>query len=160
MVDAIEAASCLRPQIKWPNDLMIGGRKLAGLLIETEPKGSRLAFAVIGMGINVRHDAEDFSPEVRALATSLYLATGHLYRRADLLVALLHAFEKRLSNPFAEVREAWAASSLTLGQQVTLTTIRGRKYGQAVGLDESGALLLRGDSGEVETVTAGDMQAV
>ncbi len=160
MVDAIEAVSCLRPQIKWPNDLMIGGRKLAGLLIETEPKGSRLAFAVIGMGINVRHDAEDFSPEVRSLATSLYLATGHLYRRADLLVALLHAFEKRLSNPFAEVREAWAASSLTLGQQVTLTTVRGRKYGQAVGLDESGALLLRGDSGEVETVTAGDMQAV
>jgi len=160
MVDAVESISGFRPQIKWPNDLLLNGRKLAGLLIETEREGARLAFAVIGMGINVRHDARDFSPEVRGLATSLYLATGQLYRRADLLVALLHAFEKRLGRPFEEVREAWAASSLTLGQQVTLTTVRGRKHGQALGLDDSGALLLRNDAGEVEAVTAGDMQAV
>jgi BirA family biotin operon repressor/biotin-[acetyl-CoA-carboxylase] ligase len=128
-------------------------------LIETEPKGGRLAFAVIGFGLNVRQEAGDFSPEVRGLATSLYLATGQLYRRADLLVALLQALERRLSRPFDEAREAWTASSLTLGQRVTLTTVRGRKHGQAMGLDESGALLLRGDSGEVEAVTAGDMQA-
>jgi BirA family biotin operon repressor/biotin-[acetyl-CoA-carboxylase] ligase len=158
-VDAVETVSGLRPQIKWPNDLMAGGRKLAGLLIETEPKGGRLAFAVIGIGLNVRQEAGDFSPEVRGLATSLYLATGQLYRRADLLVALLQALERRLSRPFDEAREAWTASSLTLGQRVTLTTVRGRKHGQAMGLDESGALLLRGDSGEVEAVTAGDMQA-
>jgi len=153
-VDAVETVSGLRPQIKWPNDLMAGGRKLAGLLIETEPKGGRLAFAVIGIGLNVRQEAGDFSPEVRGLATSLYLATGQLYRRADLLVALLQAVERRLSRPFDEAREAWTASSLTLGQRVTLTTVRGRKHGQAMGLDESGALLLRGDSGEVEAVTA------
>ena len=159
-VDAVETVSGLRPQIKWPNDLMLGGRKLAGLLIETEPDGMRLNFAVIGIGLNVRHGSNDFSPEVRGSATSLYLATGHLYRRADLLVALLHAFERRLDKPFEETREAWAASSLTLGQRVTLTTARGRKHGQALGLDDSGALLLRNDAGEIETVTAGDMQAV
>ena len=157
--DAVETVSGLHPQIKWPNDLVVGRRKLAGLLIETEPKGKRLAFAVIGIGLNVRQEAKDFSPDVRNMATSLYLATGHLYRRADLLVALLQALERRLSRPFGEAREAWAASSLTLGQRVTLTTVRGRKHGQAVGLDESGALLLRSSSGEVEAVTAGDMQA-
>jgi BirA family biotin operon repressor/biotin-[acetyl-CoA-carboxylase] ligase len=157
-VDAVEAVGGLRPQIKWPNDLLIGGRKLAGLLIETEHRAGRVGFAVIGIGLNVRHERADFSPEVRELATSLYLATGHLYRRADLLVALLKAFEQRLSRPFAETREAWTASSLTLGQQVTLTTARGRKHGQALGLDESGALLMRTDSGQIETVTAGDMQ--
>lgn len=159
-VDAVEAISGRRPQIKWPNDLVMGGKKLAGLLIETELDGPKLDFAVIGIGLNVRHEAKDFSPEVRRLATSLYLETGQLYRRADLLVALLHAFEKRLHKPFAEAREAWAASSLTLGQRVTLTTARGRKQGQALGLDESGALLLRNNAGEIETVTAGDMQAV
>ncbi len=158
-VDAVEAVSGLRPQIKWPNDLVVGGRKLAGLLIETEPKGGRLAFAVVGIGLNVRQEAGDFSPDVRGLATSLYLATGQLHRRADLLVALLHALERRLDRPFDETRETWMASSLTLGQRVTLTTARGRRHGQALGLDDSGALLLRGDSGEVEAVTAGDMQA-
>jgi BirA family biotin operon repressor/biotin-[acetyl-CoA-carboxylase] ligase len=158
-VDAVEMVSGLHPKIKWPNDLMVGKRKLAGLLIETEPKGNRLAFAVIGIGLNVRQESGDFSPDVRNMATSLYLATGQMHRRADLLVALLHALERRLSRPFDEAREAWTASSLTLGQRVTLTTVRGRKHGQAVGLDESGALLLRGDSGEIEAVTAGDMQA-
>ena len=158
-VDAVEAVAGLRPQIKWPNDVMLGGRKLAGLLIETEPKGSRLKFAVIGIGLNVRQKAADFSPEVRKTATSLFLATGRLYRRADLLVALLQALERRLGSPFDEVREAWTTSSLTLGQRMTLTTARGRKHGQVLGLDESGALLLRSNSGEVETVTAGDMQA-
>ena len=74
-VDAVEAISGLRPQIKWPNDLVVNGRKLAGLLIETEPEGARVAFAVVGLGINVRQSAEDFSPEVRGLATSLFLAT-------------------------------------------------------------------------------------
>jgi BirA family biotin operon repressor/biotin-[acetyl-CoA-carboxylase] ligase len=158
-VDAVEAVADIRPQIKWPNDLMIGKRKLAGLLIETQPKGVTMDFAVVGIGFNVRHEATDFSPEVRRTATSLYLATGKWHRRADLLVALLQALERRLRQPFEDAREAWIASSLTLGQRVTLTTIRGRKHGQAMGLDESGALLLRAPSGEVETVTAGDMQA-
>ena len=116
--------------------------------------------AVVGIGINVRHEASDFSAKVRNLATSIYLATGQMHRRADLLVALLQAFERRLARPFAEVREAWTASSLTLGQRVELNTGRGRKVGQAMGLDDSGALLLRADSGEIETITAGDMQAL
>jgi BirA family biotin operon repressor/biotin-[acetyl-CoA-carboxylase] ligase len=158
--DAVQAVAGFRPQIKWPNDLLMEGRKLAGLLLETERKGARLAFAVVGIGINVGQVKDDFSPEVRGLATSLRLATGEAYRRADVLVALLQAFERRLNQPFTEVREAWEASSLTLGQRVSLTTARGVKHGQAVGLDESGALLLRGDSGEVEVVTAGDMSEV
>jgi len=158
--DAVEAVAGFRPQIKWPNDLMTGERKLAGLLLETEREGALLDFAVIGIGINVGHETDDFSPEVRGLATSLRLVTGQPYRRADVLVALLQAFERRLGEPYAEVHEAWEASSLTLGQRVTLTTTRGVKHGQAMGLDASGALLLRGESGEVETVTAGDMQAV
>ncbi len=158
--DAVEAVAGMRPQIKWPNDLVLNGRKLAGVLIETEQKAGRLVFAVIGIGLNVRHEAEDFSPEVRELATSLYLATGRAYRRVDVLLGLLEAFEKRLKQPFRKAREAWASSSLTLGQRVTLTTARGRKFGQALGLDESGALLIRDDSGKIEAITAGDMQAV
>jgi len=160
MADAVEAAAGFRPQIKWPNDLFVDGRKLGGLLIETEPTGPRLAWAVIGIGINMNHERDDFSPELRSLATSLRIITGRSHRRADLLVALLRAFSNRLARPFAETREAWAASSLTLGQRVTLTTLRGTRHGQAVGLDPSGALLLRGESGEVEVITAGDMQAV
>lgn len=158
--DAVESVAGFRPQIKWPNDLVAQGRKLGGLLIETEREGTGLAFAVVGIGLNVRHSADDFSPAVRDLATSLQLVTGRLFRRADVLVALLQALERRLGAPFQETRQAWEASSLTLGQRVTLTTVRGRKYGQALGLDESGALLLRGESGEIEAVTAGDMRAV
>jgi BirA family biotin operon repressor/biotin-[acetyl-CoA-carboxylase] ligase len=159
MADAVEATTGSRPQIKWPNDLMLRGRKLGGLLIETEPAGAGLAWAVLGAGLNVNHGMEDFPEELRGMATSLRIATGRPYRRADLLVALLQALAARLARPFEQTREAWAASSLTLGQRVTLTTLRGTLQGQALGLDPSGALLLRLESGEVEVVTAGDMQA-
>jgi BirA family transcriptional regulator, biotin operon repressor / biotin---[acetyl-CoA-carboxylase] ligase len=159
MADAVEAVAGFRPQIKWPNDLVMAGRKLAGLLIETEPAGQRLAWAVIGIGLNVNHEPADFPPELRDIATSLRIIASRSFRRADLLVALLHAFAARLTRPFAEAREAWAESSLTVGQRVKLTTLRGVLHGQAVGLDPSGALLLRLESGEVEVVTAGDMQA-
>ena len=60
--DAVEVIAGIRPQIKWPNDIVLKGRKLAGVLIETEQKAGRLVFAVIGIGLNVRHEAEDFSP--------------------------------------------------------------------------------------------------
>jgi BirA family biotin operon repressor/biotin-[acetyl-CoA-carboxylase] ligase len=160
MADAVEAAAGFRPQIKWPNDLVVNGRKLGGLLIETEPTGARLRWAVLGIGLNVNHAVADFPEELRGIATSLRLVTSQPFRRADLLVALLNALAARLAQPFAGTREAWAASSLTLGQRVTLTTLRGVLHGQAVGLDPSGALLLRRDSGEIEPVTAGDMQAV
>ncbi len=156
-VDAIEAVSGVRPQIKWPNDIVLGGRKLAGLLIEAGQKAGALDFAVVGLGVNVRHSETDFSPELRPTATSLYRALHHLYRRADVLVALLDAFNRRWTQPFAEARDAWTASSLTLGQRVELVTARGRRQGQAMGLDDSGALLLRVPSGEIETITAGDM---
>jgi BirA family biotin operon repressor/biotin-[acetyl-CoA-carboxylase] ligase len=158
--DAVEMVAGARPRIKWPNDLLMGGKKLGGLLIESEPRGAQLDHAIVGIGINVRHEADDFSGEVRPLATSLRLATGKLFRRADVLVTLLHAFEDRLARPFAETREAWAESSLTLGQRVELSTARGLRHGQAIGLDEGGALLLRNEAGEIETVTAGDMRAV
>jgi BirA family transcriptional regulator, biotin operon repressor / biotin---[acetyl-CoA-carboxylase] ligase len=159
MADAVEAAAGFRPQIKWPNDLMVGRCKLGGLLIETEPSGARLAWAVVGIGINVNHGSGDFSPEVREIATSIRTVSGGPHRRADVLVSLLNALTRRLSEPFEQARRAWVASSLTLGQRVTLTTLRGTRHGQAVGLDPSGALLLRGESGEVEVITAGDMQA-
>ncbi len=159
MADAVEAVAGFRPQIKWPNDLMRDGRKLAGLLIETEPTSARLAWAVLGIGLNVNHVEDDFPAELRDVATSLRRVTGRVWRRADLLVALLQALDARLARPFEEAREAWAASSLTLGQRVTLTTVRGSVQGQALGLDPSGALLLRLESGETEIVTAGDMQA-
>ncbi len=158
--DAVEKTAGMRPRIKWPNDLLLHGKKLGGLLIESEPRGTRLDHAVIGIGINVRQGEDDFSVELRPLATSLFLATGRMLRRADLLVALLQAFAERLAGPFADTREAWAESSLTLGQRVELSTARGVRRGQALGLDETGALLLRNEAGEIETVTAGDMRAV
>jgi BirA family biotin operon repressor/biotin-[acetyl-CoA-carboxylase] ligase len=159
MADAVETVAGFRPQIKWPNDLVVKGRKLGGLLIETEPAGARINWAVMGIGLNVNHEPENFPEELRDIATSLRIVAGRIFRRADLLVALLHALAARLAQPFAGTREAWAASSLTLGQRVTLTTQRGVLHGQAVGLDPSGALLLRRESGEIDVVTAGDMQA-
>ncbi len=160
VADAVEQVIGQRPSIKWPNDLLLNGKKLAGILIETEMIEGRIGFAVVGIGINVRQQAESFAPEIREIATSLRIETGTLYRRADVLVALMNAVQRRYRQPFESVRADWEAACLMLGQRIRLQTVRGEKYGMAMGLDESGALLLRTEAGLEEVISAGEMNVI
>ncbi|HEY8964836.1 MAG TPA: biotin--[acetyl-CoA-carboxylase] ligase [Candidatus Methylacidiphilales bacterium] len=163
---AAEAAESLLPpsagriEIKWPNDLFHGGRKLGGILTEIQADAEAIAFAVVGIGINCRQTRSDFPDDIADIATSLRLVAGDVHatpRRVELLVALLSRLEKRLADPFEEVREAWADRCFSLGRMVSVRTAAGTVQGHAVGLDAGGALLLRREGGRVEAVTAGDV---
>lgn len=157
LAEAVEELAGVRVRIKWPNDLFIGDRKLGGILCEAHADPERLRFAVIGFGLDVNHAPDDFSPEVRALATSLRMETGRTFRRADVLLSVVAAFERHLRGDFAVTRELWRERCFTLGRQITVSTPHGERHGTAVALDDNGALLLRHDNGDVEAVTAGDI---
>lgn len=149
---AIERAAGLASRLKWPNDVLVDGRKVAGILLE-----SRLApvpAVVVGVGINVGQ--EGFSPGLAATATSIRLHTGCPVDREALLATLLEEFgvwRRRLEDEgFAPIRSAWKASSATLGTRVRV----GDLTGCAVDLDATGALVLDAGSRRYRVV-AGDV---
>jgi BirA family biotin operon repressor/biotin-[acetyl-CoA-carboxylase] ligase len=157
-VDAIGAASGLRADLRWPNDLLIGDRKTGGILVESKTDGDRLAFAVVGIGINVHQD--DFVPGLATPATSLDLETRRLISRQALLVALLESLEREAT----ELIGADACKMIPVRAEHASTWIRGRHVevhgpqacsGVTAGLDERGFLLLNAGGGLIAVRTGG-----
>jgi len=165
--EAVEAQTGLRPGLKWPNDLVLEGRKLAGILTELEVVGEQLVFAVVGIGLNVNVDfrRQAMDSELQHTAIGLSQALGHPVDRLALLNELLVRLERRYEllrkgkSPHAE----WAARLVTLGRVVRVTPSLALQReervleGRAVGVDEDGALLLRLADGHLERVLAGDV---
>lgn len=136
-VAVCEAAEASAPgvecMVKWPNDVWVDGRKLAGILIEGRPHEG---WAVLGIGLNVA--ATELPKEVREIATSLALASGGEPAPEDVLARLLDALERRLAAPAAEVLEAWRSRDALLGREVRWAD----GAGTAAGIDGDGALLV------------------
>lgn len=144
----------LTARIKWPNDVTVAGKKLAGIL--TEPRDGA---AILGIGIDVNCDRADFPPEVVARATSLKIETGQQQDRAALAaeaLAQLDAYYRLATDDFDRVTEEWARRSATLGRQLVVRMGDRRIAGHAQALDGDGALLLRRDDGSVERIFSAD----
>ena len=156
VADAIRQATGLESEIKWPNDVLIDGRKVSGILIENELGDA--PFSVIGIGVNVNLKLIDF-PEIRDIAASLSDATGAPVDRAGLLKVLLEEIERRYLNleaPEALFRE-WRRRLVTLGQTVTVSGAQTTLRGLAEDMTPDGVLLLRTADGDLKQVLAGDI---
>ncbi|MGG3840211.1 biotin--[acetyl-CoA-carboxylase] ligase [Paenibacillus thiaminolyticus] len=147
--------------IKWPNDILADGKKVAGILLESAAEDERLLYVIAGIGISVNLDSADFPDELQERATSLKIVTGQEVDRASLVAACLQELEQlyRLyeEEGFGPIRTLWEAQSITLGRQMTIDTPQGPLQGVAVGLDQSGALLLKDKTGTVQKVFSGDV---
>lgn len=148
--DACREVSGADVRIKWPNDLVLLGRKITGILVEREGNA-----AVMGIGINVRQQAEDFAPELREKAGSLEMLTGKTISMKALEDALLWCIEQRIDN--FDFLSEYTARCATIGAQVEVLEISGSYTGIAEGLDETGALYVRDDGGTLHRVLAGDV---
>ncbi|MCI0671989.1 MAG: biotin--[acetyl-CoA-carboxylase] ligase [Myxococcaceae bacterium] len=167
LVAAVALAETLREAggdatIKWPNDVQLGGRKVAGILTELSAEPDRVSFVVLGIGVNLNTRAADLPQELAETATSLAEARGQDVPRALFTAALLTRLESWLDRHaeqgFGPVREAWKRLSSTLGQDVLVRTDRAELRGRAVDIDVSGALLVRREDGTLERVLAGDVE--
>jgi BirA family biotin operon repressor/biotin-[acetyl-CoA-carboxylase] ligase len=160
----IEEATGLRPTVRWPNDLLLDGRKLVGILIEMDSEQDVLRHAIVGVGINVNVRMRDFPPDVRPIATSLREVLGRDVPRVALLQRILEHMEA-LYDTYLEhgprpVLDAWRALPTILGQRVAVEELRERWEGVASDLDDEGALLVRRDDGAVQRVLAGDVRII
>jgi BirA family transcriptional regulator, biotin operon repressor / biotin---[acetyl-CoA-carboxylase] ligase len=160
---AIQAQTELRVDLKWPNDLLLDGLKVGGILTEMHAEPSQVRFVVIGLGINVNQ--EKFPAEISLLATSLRKVSGRTHSRLEILVRLLSQFESDYNRflregPSYVVERFQLESDFASGKRVRVDTGMETYLGTSSGLSPEGLLLVKKDDGRVMTVIAGDVTEV
>jgi BirA family biotin operon repressor/biotin-[acetyl-CoA-carboxylase] ligase len=150
-------------ELKWPNDVLLGGRKVAGILLEMRSEGQRTEYVILGVGVNVEGRSADYPAEVRALGTTVAEWASPAPRRFDVLCAFLEAFESAydayLASGLSALLPRWNRWSRLDGQPVRVQTPRGLVEGRALGLGPTGSLRVDPGGGrEVQEVFAGDVE--
>ena len=158
---AIESETGLKPEIKWPNDILIGGKKVAGILTELSAELDKVKHVILGIGVDVNLDAGELPAELKKTATSMKIETGKMISRAELAVAILRELDedyaKVCAGQFAAVADEWEKHCATIGRNVTVQIGDRKIGGRAESLDDAGALLLRTEHGRLEAITGGDV---
>ncbi len=160
---AVEQVCGVRPGLKWPNDPVLDGKKLCGILTELslEADTGRLEYLVVGIGLNVLHTAADFSPDVAPIATSLSMALGHSVSRPALAAALIAQLDRLYADLKAGALEGYLAQyrrdCVNLGRTVQLLSPGGSETVEAVGIDPEFGLTVRCPDGTEKTVRSGEV---
>ena len=151
-------------RIKWPNDVLVGSRKICGILTEAEFRDGGVEFVVVGTGVNVLHAEDDFPADLRAIATSVSIESQSAVSRVDVISRLLGSIEIRYRelcrDGFGAIRKEILPLSSLLGKMTRVVTSGGVVEGVATDIDETGALVIRGDNGFTEKVVAGDATTI
>ena len=162
---AIREVSGVPAGIKWPNDLLAGGRKICGILLESSLREGGLHYCIAGIGIAVNLTVDDYPDELQGVGTSLLIEGGGIpVDRTRLAEAVLEELEYLynlyIEQGFQPIRERWESMSVTLGRQVCVNTPQGRTEATAVGLDDNGGLLLRSRAGGITSVLSGEIEMI
>lgn len=146
--------------IKWPNDIVINGKKVCGILTEMEPEQDRIGHVLIGVGINTHQ--QEFAPELVDKATSLEAECGFKVSRSVLIANIMEAFEKvydifEQHGNLSALKEAYEQMLVNCGKEVCVLDPNGDYRGTALGITDTGELLVRRSDGSVEEVYAGEV---
>ena len=161
VADGIGRATGLDAGIKWPNDLVIGGKKVCGILTEMSAEPDYINHVVIGIGINA--NIEEFPEELSGRATSLFLESGKRVFRAEVIARVWEAFEKYYEEflktaDLSPLKEVYESRLLNMGQVVCVLDPKGEWKGIARGIDENGRLLVEPENGKrIKTVDSGEV---
>ncbi len=158
---AIASETGLSVGIKWPNDVLVAGKKAAGILTEMSAELDKVRYATLGIGIDVNLGAADFPSELRKLATSLRIEAGAPVSRAALATAILRELDRVYSDicagKFSAIADEWEEHCATIGNNVAVQIGDRKIRGRAESLDNDGALLLRTEHGRLEPIFGGDV---
>ncbi len=161
MCDGVENAAGIRPQIKWTNDLVVGSKKLGGILTELsiDQRTGLVEYAVVGVGINCRQAQKDFPSELQGMATSLSMAVGRDIPPAALaaqMILVLHTMSRDLFHK-EEIMDKYRRDCMTVGKQVVLLRGKEKRYGTALDVDDEGCLVVTFADGSTEHVGSGEI---
>jgi BirA family biotin operon repressor/biotin-[acetyl-CoA-carboxylase] ligase len=161
---AIESLE-IRPRIKWPNDILIDGKKVCGILLELAAQPDRIDYVVVGIGVNANIEFADLPESSRNVTTSLAAVLGERINRVQFTADLLSAFEKECeridTGDWAGIKADWLQRCLMTGKQVTLSMMSGEVSGRFAGIDDNGSLMLESMQeqtlGQIKSYSAGDV---
>jgi BirA family biotin operon repressor/biotin-[acetyl-CoA-carboxylase] ligase len=158
---AIKNVTGLLAEIKWPNDLLIGGKKVVGILTEMSAEVDRVRHVILGIGVDANQDAAEFPVELRKIATSLKIEAGEEISRAELAVEILRELDleyaRICAGKFSAVVDEWESGCATIGKNVSVQMGARQIRGSAEALDDDGALLVRTEHGHLERIIGGDV---
>jgi BirA family biotin operon repressor/biotin-[acetyl-CoA-carboxylase] ligase len=161
VAQAVENFTGLHPLIKWPNDILVNGKKVAGLLNEMSAETDQINFVIMGIGVNINMQVDQFPDHLRYPATSLVIEAGaKISRRGftrSLIVSLDLLYANFLNHGFSRIREEWISRSALTGRKVRVCTESGDEFGTAAGIDEDGAFLIRSREGKTHRILSGDV---
>ncbi|WP_391121787.1 biotin--[acetyl-CoA-carboxylase] ligase [Psychrobacillus sp. L3] len=158
---AMEDLTGSAPEIKWPNDLLMNGKKVTGILTELQADMDRVQSIIIGIGVNVNQELESFEQSIQSIATSLKIETGNDINRAALVAKILFYLEKYtkmyVENGFEPIKLLWESYSCTIGKRIRAILLRETLEGTAIGISNDGVLQLRLDDGEIRGIYSADI---
>ncbi|WP_181555924.1 biotin--[acetyl-CoA-carboxylase] ligase [Thermaerobacillus caldiproteolyticus] len=162
IAQAIQDVTGLVPDIKWPNDILINGKKCVGILTELQAEPDRIHSVIIGMGINVNQTVEQFPEDIRAIATSLAIEKGEKIKRAELVQEILFKIEmlyrQYLQHGFRPIKLLWEGYAISIGKEITARTLSGTLRGMALGITDEGVLMLEDADGNIHYIHSADIQ--
>ncbi|CAG9608282.1 biotin--[acetyl-CoA-carboxylase] ligase [Pseudoneobacillus rhizosphaerae] len=162
VVQAIEELTELTPQIKWPNDILINGKKMTGILTELQAEADQINSVIIGMGINVNQKLEDFPIELREIATSLAIEQGVYFSRSAIIRSVLTHLEKLyfiyIEKGFFPIKILWESYAISIGKTIKARTLSNVIEGKALGITDDGVLRIEDHSGEIHYIYSADIE--
>lgn len=161
ITEAIIQQTDLSPSIKWPNDILLNGKKVVGILTELKAEADQVHAVIIGSGINVNQTADDFPDELKNIATSMGMELDEKVDRAALIQNIMYAFEKRyddyMNHGFAPIKQLWETYTMTIGKDIIARTVNGQYTGKALGINDEGVLLLETTDG-IQKIYSADIE--
>jgi len=158
--NTISSIADLYVKIKWPNDVLINGKKVCGILLESESEKNNLKYVILGIGINLNTDMSILSPDIKLISTSISNEIGIKLNYFDFLNKLLINLDKYykmfVEEKFESIIKEWKNNSDTIGKKVVIDTSTEKISGTAIDVDESGFLIVKTDVGEIKKITSGD----
>ncbi|MBT2582064.1 biotin--[acetyl-CoA-carboxylase] ligase [Planococcus sp. ISL-109] len=162
VVRAIQQVTGLEPMIKWPNDILFGAKKATGILTELQSDADGIQALIIGIGVNVNQQLDDFDPSVQDIATSLSLESGTVVNRRELAQEILRCLElytdMYIEHGFSPLKHLWEGHSATIGKAVRARMSRETLEGIAEGITEDGVLQLRTADGKLHGIYSADIE--
>lgn len=162
VVQAIEDLCDIHPEIKWPNDILIDGKKVTGILTELQADSDKIHSIIIGIGINVNQSKDQFPNELHSIATSLAIESGEKIVRAALIQKILANLERYyqvyLEQGFTPLKILWESYAISIGKEIIARTISGDITGKAIGISNEGVLKIQDHNGQIHDIYSADIE--